>query len=315
MGSVYLASLDPVTMGACPEKAPSADEVRGVQKYGFSWRICLVHGVFVSIRPCRTVTGSQLVAHVCSLAVAVATGDAVAIRLVQAPQAPLPAPIVLPLLAWYGQRRIADDHGPSGSDDRRNLAKTGDDLLFEKVGWDQNGICEVIVRLARGLFVTIDCMSGRDVPTPSQPSILLCLSRRLHTPQKRTVVCEAQSRASVKPYSSLGSPAPHPPPVETKSWGCDAWTSAVPTNARAVATHQAPDDGVPPPLRPPPGAGPRRQEKSSERPVARFHPLSDQASLSQTTTDCPRLCPVGRIKTHDFSAAKMTRPEKIEARS
>ncbi|RNJ56945.1 hypothetical protein D7B24_006591 [Verticillium nonalfalfae] len=150
-----------------------------------------------------------------------------------------------------------------------DLAKTGDDLHFEKVGWDQDGICEVIVRLARGLFVTIECMSGRDVPTPSQPSILLCLLSRLHTPQKRTarsirarlpmvlrqigkVVCEAQNWARVKPRSSLGSPAPHPPPVETKSWGCDAWTSAVPTNARAVATHQAPDDGVPPPLRPPP---------------------------------------------------------------
>ncbi|KAH6694606.1 hypothetical protein EV126DRAFT_79639 [Verticillium dahliae] len=29
-------------------------------------------------------------------------------------------------------------------------------------------------------------MSGRDVPTPSQPSILLCLLRRLNTPQKGT---------------------------------------------------------------------------------------------------------------------------------
>ncbi|CRK30138.1 hypothetical protein BN1708_018450 [Verticillium longisporum] len=65
------------------------------------------------------------------------------------------------------------------------LAKT-EDLHFEKVGWDQGNIREVIVRLARGPFVTIECMSGRDVPTPSQPSILLCLLRRLHTPQKGT---------------------------------------------------------------------------------------------------------------------------------
>lgn len=49
------------------------------------------------------------------------------------------------------------------------------------------------------------------------------------------------------------------------------------------------------------------------RPVVRLHPLSNQASRSQTTTECPGLCPVGRVKTHDFSAAKMTRPEKIEA--
>ncbi|CRK47482.1 hypothetical protein BN1723_007579, partial [Verticillium longisporum] len=56
------------------------------------------------------------------------------------------------------------------------LAKT-EDLHFEKVGWDQGNIREVIVRLARGPFVTIECMSGRDVPTPSQPSILLCLLR------------------------------------------------------------------------------------------------------------------------------------------
>lgn len=61
-------------------------------------------------------TGLQLVAHVCSLALAVVTDEAVAIRLVRAPQALLPAPNVFPLLASYGERRIVDDHGFSGND-------------------------------------------------------------------------------------------------------------------------------------------------------------------------------------------------------